>query len=227
VTFGLVLVFVAVQGVTPSRTRASMCDGLLMALEHIPPDKPGYAKVMEQAQKYCGEELDRAALVALYHSTDGDNWTENDGWLSPDVPHCSWYGVSCDATGRVFELNLYGNQLSGAIPAELGNLLNLRTLQVWDNQLNGTIPPELGNLINLEWLDLWINQLSGSIPPELGNLASLEYLQLGYNQLSGTIPAELGNLSNLEWLFLSGNQVCWPAALRPTVCGGTWDLDIV
>ena len=66
------------------------------------------------------------------------------------------------------------------------------------NQLSGAIPPELGNLANLQNLDLGSNQLSGAIPPELGNLANLQSLNLNDNQLSGAIPPELGNLTNLE-----------------------------
>ena len=38
------------------------------------------------------------------------------------------------------------------------------------NQLRGAIPPELGNLVNLQSLNLANNQLTGEIPPELGNL---------------------------------------------------------
>ena len=29
-------------------------------------------------------EQDSLALVALYNSTDGANWTDNSGWLEPD-----------------------------------------------------------------------------------------------------------------------------------------------
>ena len=38
-------------------------------------------------------ESDRAALVALYEATDGENWTNNTNWLS-DRPIGEWYGVS-------------------------------------------------------------------------------------------------------------------------------------
>ena len=116
---------------------------------------------------------DRAVLVALYNATDGANWTNNTNWLS-DRPIREWHGVTSDAGGRVNGLLLGGNQLSGDIPAELGNLANLEFLHLHSNQLGGAIPAELGNLANLEELLLSTNQLTGEIPVELGNLANLE-----------------------------------------------------
>ena len=157
---------------------------------------------------------DRAALAALYEATDGANWDSNANWLS-DRPIGEWYGVIADLSGRVTELSLNFNQLSGEIPAELGNLANLELLELEGNRLTGEIPAELGNLANLRYLDLWQNQLSGEIPAELGNLGNLRGLLLGRNQLSGEIPAELGNLTNLEALFLEDNRLSGeiPAAL--------------
>ena len=149
---------------------------------------------------------DKAVLVALFNATEGPNWENNRNWLS-DRPIGEWSRVSTDGDGRVTGLYLDGNQLSGSIPPDLGNLASLVTLSLHDNQLSGSIPPELGNLANLEYLYLDGNQLSGSIPSELGNLANLEYLYLDGNQLSGSIPSELGNLANLEYLYLDGNQL--------------------
>ena len=42
---------------------------------------------------------DSLALVALYDSTDGDNWTTNTNWLTGPVS--SWYGVTV-SNGRVW-----------------------------------------------------------------------------------------------------------------------------
>lgn len=278
------------------------------------------------------EITDRDALVALYHATGGDHWTNNENWLS-DAPIGTWYGVTTDESDRVIELILWfnnlsgtippelgdltaltelrlnGNQLSGTIPSELGNLTALTALNLSDNQLSGTIPPELGNLFNLDalylasnrlegcqpavwkyvvyndldqlglpycaaaspifsaaaardrdalvalywatdgdnwrnsdnWLtevpirmwhgvttnesgrvielDLWYNNLSGAISPKLGNLTNLRVLTLSSNELSGTLPSELGNLTNLFGLSLSGNQLsgCVPVAWRNVV----------
>ena len=62
---------------------------------------------------------DREVLVALYKGTDGDNWTDNNNWLSAE-PMGTWHGVTTDADGRVTQLNLYRNGLSGTIPSEAG-----------------------------------------------------------------------------------------------------------
>ena len=149
---------------------------------------------------------DRAALVALYNATGGESWNKNDNWLS-EAPIGEWYGVATDSTGRVINLVLHNNQLTGGIPAELGNLTSMAGLFLSGNQLSGEIPPELGNPTSMIWLVLSGNQLSGEIPPELGNLTNLQGLSLSGNQLSGEVPFELGNLTNLQQLVLSGNQL--------------------
>ena len=149
---------------------------------------------------------DRAALVALYNAMDGGNWRIDRHWLSEE-PIDRWYGVTADRNGRITDLDLSGNELSGEIPGELGSLSNLVELDLSRNRLSGAIPPELGNLSNLEWLDLTGNTLTGEIPSELGGLTSLERLFLRANQLTGSIPVELGSLSNLEHLRLNHNQL--------------------
>ena len=158
---------------------------------------------------------DRAALVALYHNTDGPNWDDNTNWLT-DRPIGEWHGVTTDSNGRVIWLELGRNNLMGRIPPELGDLTSLSHLDLrgtWEgsgdtrDKLTGPIPPELGNLFNLTRLDLYHNELTGAIPPELGNLANLERLHLGYNELTGAIPPELGGLSNLAELYLDDNEL--------------------
>ena len=174
--------------------------GLVSASDQVASVPTGNAAVTQTSSS------DRAALVALYNATDGANWANNTNWLS-DRPLGEWHGVSTDSDGRVIRLNLYVNQLTGSIPAELGNLVNLRYLDLDSNQLSGTIPPELGNLLNLDDLSLVRNRLSGEIPSSLGNLSKLRSLYLLSNRLSGPIPPELGRLTNLETLNLRWNQL--------------------
>ena len=154
-------------------------------------------------------EDDRAVLMVLYNATDGANWTNSTNWLS-SAPLSQWEGVDTDNSGRVTELELADNRLSGPIPGELGRLSNLESLYLQRNRLSGSIPAGLGDFSNLERLWLHSNQLSGTIPGELGRLSNLEDLSLYDNQLSGSIPAELGGLANLQEMSLNDNQFSGP-----------------
>ena len=149
---------------------------------------------------------DRDALMALYRSADGPNWTNAGNW-GTDWPVNAWHGVTADSAGRVTRLFLQDNNLTGAIPAELGSLANLGGLVLDQNSLTGTIPAELGNLASLTHLHLGENSLTGTIPPQLGSLAGLRDLYLDRNNLTGTIPAELGNLASLWRLILDRNNL--------------------
>ena len=103
-------------------------------------------------------------------------------------------------------MSLRSNQLTGSIPLEIGNLVNLEQLWLYQNQLIGTIPSEIWTLTNLQRMSLRSNQFTGSIPLEIGNLTNLTYLYLYDNQLTGSIPSEIGSLTNLTRLGLSDNQ---------------------
>ena len=158
---------------------------------------------------------DRAALVALYHATDGANWRRSGNWLS-QAPLGEWHGVETDSSGRVTGLSLGDNRLNGAIPSELGRLAALDQLYLDQNQLTGEIPPDLAKLSNLAVLNLNSNQLSGAIPSVLVSLTNLQVLDLGFNRLAGQIPAALERIAYLKALRLAGNQFtgCIPAGLR-------------
>ena len=151
------------------------------------------------------------SLSAFYTATDGDNWIRNDNWDITRVPNedelAAWVGISLNE-GFLVQLHMGENNLRGALPPELGNLLNLGGLGLFENEgLSGSIPPELGSLEQLQYLWLHRNSLSGSIPPELGNLEQLQRLHLDGNSLSGSIPPELGNLERLQVLGLAVNSL--------------------
>ena len=151
-------------------------------------------------------DTDRAALGALYNATNGANWHDKDNWQS-GAPMGEWHGVTTGSDGRVTHLDLYDNELTGEIPAELGSLTNLVGLSLYRNELTGEIPVELGSLTNLAELSLFSNQLTGEIPAELGSLTNLQTLSLFSNQLTGEIPAALGGLTSLAELYLFSNQL--------------------
>ena len=180
------------------RTAEPLEDGQTFELEEI----SGIDALV--AQYYA----DRDALVALFNAMDGPNWNRSDNWLS-EAPLSEWYGVTTQA-GRVVELDLSQNQLSGQIPSEIGRLTGLTELDLFGNQLTGEIPPAIGDLDNVTRLSLWANQLSGSIPSELGDMESLAWVALGINELTGAIPPELGNLPTLTHMDFTLNQLSGP-----------------
>ena len=89
-----------------------------------------------------------AALEAFYDATGGPGWDISTNWKTA-APLGEWHGVETDADGRVIALSLYRNRLSGAIPAELGNLPNLEVLHLFGNKLSGMLPSSLTNLRQL------------------------------------------------------------------------------
>ncbi|MCY4577923.1 MAG: hypothetical protein OXD31_02645, partial [Chloroflexi bacterium] len=177
------------------------------------PDYDAFRKWAQSLREFRGDVCappppndERDALIALYNATNGDDWQYHTNWLS-SAPLGDWHGVSTNGDGRVIELNLDANNLSGQVPPELGNLANLQRLRLVHNELTGTIPTELGNLTDLENLELWNNRLSGEIPTELARLANLQSLGLHDNSLTGAIPTELSSLTNLRYLELSHNEL--------------------
>ncbi|KAE8676987.1 putative Leucine-rich repeat protein kinase family protein [Hibiscus syriacus] len=136
------------------------------------------------------------------------------------------------------ELYLANNRLVGPFPMSISNASQLTTLDISHNFFSGSIPDTLGNLRNLKRLNLDVNNLtssrlsflysltncrglevldfsdnvliSGVIPTTIGGLKELQSLSLGDNQLEGPIPSELCQLNKLGFLVLSNNKMSGP-----------------
>lgn len=190
---------------------------------------PGGLSVQQVVGLVVEPLSERDVLEAIYHAMDGPNWQGQYGWLT-NSPLRNWYGVLVE-DGRVQKLVLPNNNLSGAIPPEIGYLAAPEFFNFSHNRITA-VPPEIGRLSSL--LGLWLNnnqitavpaeigelaslrfwrfgenQLT-SLPPEIGNLTNLKELSLWRNQLSGPIPPELGNLTNIMWLSLGYNNFTGP-----------------
>ena len=96
--------------------------------------------------------------------------------------------------------------MTGEIPAELGQLQNLKVLDLSFNNLWGKIPRELGQIQGIQLLALNRNLLEGTIPEEFENLLNLTGLHLNGNMLTGAIPLSLLRCQSLTNLFLDRNQ---------------------
>jgi len=159
------------------------------------------------------EIRDKEALIALYNTASGDNWTIT--WdLNGSID--TWHGVTLNTQGCVNGLNLANNNLTGEIPPQLENLTDLNRLILYTNNLSGEIPAVLGNLSALKTLHLSYNDLAGEIPGTIGDLNNLELLNLSNNDLSGSIPGAIGNLINLNKINLTNNSLsgCYNSNLR-------------
>ena len=133
---------------------------------------------------------EREILIKFYYATNGDQWENNTNWCS-DKPVGEWYGVETHYDGLVYKMRFVYND-----PANFNG-----------NNLSGHLIPELGDLSELSFLEIQFSQLSGNIPEELGKLKHLYHLNLSYNQLSGEIPTSISQMTGLEYLVLYKNQL--------------------
>ncbi|KAF6992428.1 hypothetical protein CFC21_009416 [Triticum aestivum] len=110
----------------------------------------------------------------------------------------------------LINLSFRENKISGSIPRDIGNLVNLGKLDISYNSFTGTFPSSFSELTNLVELYVIENRMSGSIPWTIGNLTELNYLDLRKNAFSGRLPSTIGNLSKLSALYLSSNSFTGP-----------------
>ena len=93
---------------------------------------------------------------------------------------------------------LQGLALQGQLPASLGQLPALQTLNLGSNALSGPLPTSWGSdggLRKLSFLDVSKNGLTGSLPSQWGapgQFPALSQLSLDTNGLSGQLPSSWG-----------------------------------
>jgi len=147
--------------------------------------------------------IEKQALLDFYIATNGENWVNT--W-DINEPVSNWYGITVE-NDQVTGISLLFNNIEGILPDSIGNLENLRVLELSFNRLSGELPLEIGQLTNLEFLIINGNNLNGSIPASIGNLNALKELHLSSNGFTGVVPRTFGNLSNLEILNLFDNEL--------------------
>ncbi|XP_015165318.1 receptor-like protein 12 [Solanum tuberosum] len=191
---------------------------------------------------------------------DGASFPKTESW-NESRDCCSWDGVTCDLlNGHVIRLDLSCSQLVGnfhpnsslfqlhhlqtlnlaynwfypsSIPHNIGQLRNLRHLNLSNASFDRKIPTEISylsnlvsldlsngfglqldertfetmlhNFTNLEVLSLFYVNISSPIPVNISS--SLRYLDLSYTNLRGVLTESFFLLPNLETLKLGNNDL--------------------
>jgi hypothetical protein len=110
--------------------------------------------------------IERGWLCALYRSTHGENWSQQEHWNDNERELTDWYGITVE-DGKVTAVELPGNQLDGE---RLTNDKKQHNSKSTFGCLVGVLPPL----------------------PAAPAFEALRFLRLRHNSISGPLP-EIGN----------------------------------
>lgn len=150
------------------------------------------------------EKSEREILIEFYNATGGDNWTNNENWCT-DEPLDTWYGIRTDNEGKVWDISLSNNNLTG--DAYLADLTNLDYLSLHGNKLTSIT---LSNLPLLRYLGAGDD--GASITP-LANISMSRLTNLKNIDLRNVENFDLSGLTTLQYL---GITPCKPVDLDLT-----------
>ena len=92
--------------------------------------------------------VDEFALMALKALITYDSQSILATNWSTKSPHCSWYGISCNAAQqRVSAINLSNMGLEGTIAPQVGNLSFLVSLDLSNNYFHASLPKDIGKIL--------------------------------------------------------------------------------
>ena len=159
---------------------------------------------------------DVKTLWAMSETWGGQGWGTR-------APIYEWFGITTNRAGKVVRID--GDQRSlgngNPFPPEIGDLSELRVIDLEKGGVTGEIPSTLGKLVKLTLLNLDGNRLTGDLPSSLANLTALEVLDLDGNRLSINLPNFLFEMENLTSVSLSDNIItgCIPTHLKTRFWG--------
>ena len=120
--------------------------------------------------------VERLALSELFARTGGGSWRRRGGW-GTGAKIADWHGVR-SREGRVRGIALADNGLTGPVPAEIGNLTALETLDLGGNRLVGEFPTAVASMADLASIRFSGNEgMQGPLPFRLTELTGLELLE--------------------------------------------------
>ena len=120
-------------------------------------------------------QVERLALADLHDVTSGSSWANRAAW-GTDAPLGDWHGLATEG-GRVVEVALPANGLSGPLPGEIANLTELAAVDLTGNDLSGAVPSAIAGLRELTELRVGRNAgLEGALPFALRRLERVRVL---------------------------------------------------
>lgn len=180
---------------------------------------------------------DSLALVALYHSMQGEKWKDQGNWMS-GKPINTWLGVIIE-NDRVVQLTLNRrdcnadtyiapevkyltamgqfsvaySKVGGTIPNEIGRCVALRSFSAscyeegTQGNLKGSLPVIFCSMPILYSIDVKMNQMSGELPWEYLVSKKLGTFEFERNAFTGEMPEVWGRSSIFTQINLSHNQL--------------------
>lgn len=109
----LLLVLSGSSGLSTHRRHSSFDHVLKVPLVNVV-GRRGLSEVAETS------EVEIQALVDLYYSKNGDEWTDSTGWLLGDPCVNEWHGVFCDEDRGLWALSLRNNNMTGILNESIG-----------------------------------------------------------------------------------------------------------
>nr|GMC83167.1 probably inactive leucine-rich repeat receptor-like protein kinase At5g48380 [Ipomoea batatas] len=126
---------------------------------------------------------------------------------------CNFIGIECWTAdeNKVLNIRLSEMELKGQFPGGIEKCSSLTGLDLSGNQLYGAIPSDIGKMIEeVTLLDLSSNRFSGEIPVSIANCAYLNVLKLDNNQLTGQIPPQFVLLDRMKMFSVANNSLTGP-----------------
>lgn len=173
------------------------------------------------------------ALYSIYCATNGvsnkftDNalgvgnpvpgWVKNDNWDRANIDPCDgWYGITCDNQGRVTEVKLFSNNLTGRWPAEVTLLASsgprstgagrLNRIDIYDNMIHSEDPfwiSELGD--ELKYLFFGSTNFEYEMEDYVLPSSIVEFDNSYTLQFGALRPEFFAQATKVQWLKMDGN----------------------
>lgn len=167
------------------------------------------------------------AWIDFYDALGGPTWTHCSAHrLDPcGCPQRRWGStVFCNSYQNyqhIHEIYLLENNLTGQLPRSVNKFARLLAFDVSENQLSGTVPAELGEIKTLSALWLHHNpKLGGTLPSTLTK-PKFYALELQFCNFSGPLPEV--NFWNISNCLVYGNTFQCPCPEQGRSCGCACD----